>query len=102
MPFKYESMRDRIKANVKATKAGCWVWKARTNNDGYGVVSVRVNGRHLKEYAHRIAYREWKGEIPKGKEVSHKCHNERCCNPQHLIAETHRQNMRRGAKDKRA
>jgi hypothetical protein len=48
-------------------------------------------------YVHRYLYLLAKGPIPSGLELDHLCGNKRCCNPDHLEAVTHRENMRRAA-----
>lgn len=60
----------------------CWNWTAGTSNDGYGRFSVGG----YPEYAHRVAYALWVGEIPSDMVVHHKCKNKLCVNPEHLEA----------------
>lgn len=66
----------------------CWVWKRRVHR-GYGVVSIR----HKFFIAHRLAYKIKNGDIPSDVCVMHKCDNPLCCNPIHLVAGTHQDNM---------
>ena len=63
----------------------CIKTTAKLDRDGYG----RING----EGAHRIAYIQKFGPIPKGMIVMHTCDNPSCVNPQHLKLGTHKQNM---------
>jgi hypothetical protein len=70
---------------------GCWQWTGCTNNDGYGFVFV--NGKSCG--AHRVAYQLANGPIPDGLEIDHLCKNPGCCNPAHLDAVTHQENMKR-------
>jgi hypothetical protein len=51
---------------------------------GYG--SLRVNGK--AEGAHRVFYRGYKGDIPSGLFVCHKCDTPACVNPNHLFLGT--------------
>lgn len=57
-------------------------WRLQAN--GYGI--------RAGEYAHRVAYIEAFGEIPKGLVVRHKCDVRNCINPDHLEVGTHKEN----------
>jgi len=50
-------------------------------------------------YVHRYLYPLAKGPIPPDLELDHLCGNKRCCNPDHLEAVTHGENMRRAAQE---
>ena len=71
---------------------GCWEWSGGCTADGYG--ELRWDGR--VEYAHRIAYRVFVGDIPSNCELDHLCRVRHCVNPAHLEAVTHAENCRRG------
>ena len=70
---------------------GCWIWKGCLRN-GYG--TVKQNGK--MQLAHRISFVHWNGEIKQGLEIDHLCRNKICCNPSHLEAVTHLENLKRG------
>lgn len=63
--------------------ASCWLWLASTDKDGYGWSSY-----FGQKKAHRCSYVYYKGPIPSGLMVRHKCDTPACVNPDHLILGT--------------
>jgi hypothetical protein len=66
---------------------GCWNWTGKTNNSGYGQLTVRVPGKRspVNFYAHRLALVVFTGvKLRSDCHVDHKCRNETCINPEHL------------------
>ncbi len=61
----------------------CIIWTGATRR-GYGRTT-------FGNYAHRVAWQNKNGQIPKGFIVHHKCKNKLCVNPEHLEAMPHAQ-----------
>ena len=72
--------------------ASCWLWTGAKAGRGYGV--FRLNNPRRQDYVHRIAYREWIGEIPDNYIVHHRCETVCCVNPKHLVITTQAYHMR--------
>lgn len=70
----------------------CWLSTNRVRPDGY--TNMRVEG--VTRFCHQVTYEHWFGPVPEGLELDHLCKVRACCNPYHLEAVTHLENMRRG------
>lgn len=67
----------------------CWVWMGVRHRDGYGKMwSGGARDRGKMQYAHRVAYELYRGVVPVGLTIDHRCHNAWCVNPTHLEPET--------------
>jgi len=76
---------------------GCHIWVGATNKKGYGLAYVKIDGKWCNRSVHKTVYEFERGPVPKGLEIDHLCRNTRCCNPAHLEAVSHRENVMRGA-----
>lgn len=70
-------------------ETGCWIWQGAKNNKGYGKIGVNYKGWLV----HRLSYSLFRGEIPPGILVCHKCDVRLCCLPLHLFLGTHQDNL---------
>jgi hypothetical protein len=73
---------------------GCWLWTAAVDDHHrvhYGMFGI---GRKVYK-AHRLAWWIYRGEIPTGLHIDHKCNVSLCVNPEHLEPVTQEENNRR-------
>lgn len=91
-----ENMRTKIMVSLSHALTNgtvCWEWTGATNSNGYG--SVAGGRKGLTLLAHRRAYMELVGAIPRGLTIDHLCFNRTCVNTDHMEVVTTAENNRR-------
>lgn len=77
------------KVNMGAADA-CWLWKPPPAVNGYG----QMNAAGQIRSAHHMMWELWNGRpVPKGFQLRHTCDVRRCCNPNHLLVGTAKENI---------
>ncbi len=90
------SLIDRLMARCSKS-TGCWEWTGSSDVHGYG----RLNIGNKPMLAHRTSWEVFRGLIPDGMYVLHRCDNPRCIRPEHLFLGDQQMNMDDKAAKKR-
>jgi hypothetical protein len=78
------NLRERFEAMViPEPNSGCHIWTGARRVGGLGYGKFVVHGRQVG--AHRVAWEIYRGPIPDGLHVLHKCDTPSCVNPDHLF-----------------
>lgn len=87
MPPTAKPIKERLEAKcMPEPNTGCWIWLGSANSEGRAQMGSRT--------AARVSYAAYKGPIPEGLSVLHRCDEPICVNPDHLFLGTHTDNMR--------
>ena len=95
-----EAQKERLLANSEAQGAkGCILCKLGGGGRRYSTLTVTFPWKRDKKtiYTHRFAFMLFTKnfELPKSMQVSHRCHNRRCINVEHLSLEPEQVNKNR-------
>lgn len=82
--------KEWLKSKMKPS-GDCLLYSGYVNNTGY--CKIKFQGR--MQYAHRVSYIIFNGDIPENMQIDHLCRSRSCINPEHLEIVTAQENIKR-------
>lgn len=73
----------------------CWIINNTSGIDETESGYLRMSYRGKKILVHLFSWEYHNGSKPRDKDISHLCHNKRCCRPSHLFCESRSTNKSR-------
>lgn len=87
-------IKDRLLSGIEiCPQTGCWIWRRSVQRNGYGQIGAGGKYGGMKN-THRVAWEQFRGPIPQGMNVLHRCDRKICCNPDHLFVGSQADNMK--------
>ncbi|MGD9885811.1 MAG: HNH endonuclease signature motif containing protein [Reyranella sp.] len=70
---------------LPVTESGCWIWTGKGQRYGHVSVGTIKDGDRRTALAHRVSWELYRGPIPDGILVCHRCDVTFCVRPDHLF-----------------
>jgi len=97
----YGTPLERIRKRLLFMENGCWKYIGAKKEAGYPVIRITENNRAKNFNVGRVLYEDKHGPVSLKLDLDHfkypqdGCIGPECCNPDHLVAVTHRANSLR-------
>ena len=88
-------IEDILAYYMPVTETGCWIWLGKVNRGGYGVIGYQG----VQWIVHRLFFRELRFDLG-DMQGDHICNTPCCCNPDHIVPATDRENKLRAGQFK--